>query len=816
MRKIFYCIFILLFIFLTSCQRVIINKTAAAQTVAQTATHHSQWTWTDVELNGMGWITGLVVCPSPPYQIYARSDVAGVFRYDRRTQRWVQLLDSFGLDDRNVYSVDGLAVDHVNGNILYFAGNPTNAAGEIWKSVNAGESWQPTGLSDVAKVYMGGNDDYRSDVGERIAVDPNNGNVIYFGSRRDGLWRKIANNPWEKVSGIPQFARAINTSIPGYTFIAFDKNGGTTNINGVTVTSTFYVGAFLCVQDPSENGVYKTQDGGRTFVQMQLPQPSPSGHFRHPLRGAVNADGIFITTTEHGILRGTRNSNALTNVVNAENLSGLAVNPDGRRFTVLGNAKEHPVYFSDVSGQNWTNIPQRNGIKIPYQNDDWCHPERGGYIIDPADRSGRTAFAGTGFGVIKTVNLAASEREVVWDDHTQGMSILCVSTVKAAPVRDGHDLHAAVLDMGGFSIRDIKRVPTSRLAANNAGTFNVEWNIPLTGITGMDYSYWFPKNMVYVGWHEFGYYTDFALKFGTTTDGGNTWNEISIPHTGKRAVGLGRVESAGVIAMSSKNPNNLVYSPTGGFVRYSMDMGKTWHDASANIAQGVGTKFFMDSNLNAMYERLMPFWTAQNIVSDKINGNVFYLFTVKNGMSAEFWRSDNGGRTWRRTYTRHENAPDGINSVALPFTNVRVNPAKEGDVFIAIRPGHDGEDSQRPFDYKPLWRSTDRNCTNFETVDGVQFAIDVAFGKGDSPDVPYIYIYGKANNEDIFGVYLSKDDARTWTRITSENQQFGRVQGLEADMRYRNRVFLYTGGRGIVCGQTVNFTKEWDDWYDWR
>jgi hypothetical protein len=733
--------------------------------------------------------------------MYARSDVGGVFRYNRQTERWTQLLDSFGLDHRNVYSVDGLAVDPANGNILYFAGNPTDAAGEIWKSINAGVTWQPTGLRDVAKVYMGGNDDYRSDVGERIAVDPNNSNIIYFGSRKDGLWRKFANQPWEKVSVLPE-----TSSAPGYTYIAFDKNGGTTTVNGHIVTSIFYVGAFLSGSGSTDrlniSGVYKTTDGGMSFTKMEGTDNS-----RQPLRGAVNSNGVFVTTVQQGILQGTRNSNALSQAVIADNsISGLAVSVNGRNFVALGNSKDHPVYFSDVSGLNWTNVPQRNGIKIPYQDDDWCHPERGGYVIDPADSSGRTAFAGTGFGVVKTVNLSASERVVVWDDHTQGMSILCVNTVKAAPVRNGHDLHAAVLDMGGFSIRDVSIVPTSRLAANNAGTFTVEWDIPLTGITGMDYSYWNPKYMVYVGWHEFGYYTDFALKFGVTTDGGNTWTETSIPDSRKRSIGLGRIESAGVIAMSSRNPNNLVYSPTGGFVRYSMDMGKTWHDASANIARGVNTKFFMDQNQNAMYERLMPFWTAQNVAADRINGNVFYIFTVRNGITSEFWRSENSGRTWRRTYTG--TSPNGIDSTGLPFTNVRVNPAREGDVFIAIRPGFDGEDSVRPFDYKPLWRSTDRTCTNFTRVPGVQYAIDVAFGKGDSPDIPYIYIYGKANGDDIFGVYLSKDNAQTWTRITNENQQFGRVQGLEADMRYRNRVFLYTGGRGIVYGQSTNFTKE--------
>jgi hypothetical protein len=765
------------------------------------------WVWTDVELNGMGWITGIVVCSVSPYQIYARSDVGGVYRYDRRTERWMQLLDSFGLNDRNVYSVDALAVDPINGNTLYFAGNATNAAGEIWKSTDAGATWRPTGLRDAGKLYIGGNDDYRFETGERLAIDPNNSGVIYFGSRRDGLWRKFADQAWEKVTALTG-----TSSAPGYTYIAFDKNGGTTTVNGRVVTAVFYVGAYLNEEGSGASGVYKTTDGGVTFVKMS---GTVNGSTQQPLRGTVNADGVFVTTTQAGIARGTRSSNTLSSVVTAGNIvSGLAVSTDGKSFVALGKNKDLPVYFSDANGNNWKNIPQQNGVKIPYQNDDWCHPERGGYIIDPIDSSGKTAFAGTGFGVVKTVNLSASQRAVIWDDHTRGMSILCVNTVKAAPVRNGHDLHAAVLDMGGFSIRDITRVPASRLAANNAGTFNVEWNVPLTGITGMDYSYWYPKYMVYAGWHEFGYYTDYAFKFGVTVDGGNTWNEISIPDREKTRAGLGRIESAGVIAMSSTNPNNLVYSPTGGFVRYSTDMGKTWRDASAFFSAGVSTNFYLDASRPAMYERLMPYWTAQNVAADRINGSVFYILTVKNGIAAEFWRSENGGRSWTKTYTG--NSSGKMDAAGLPFSNVRVNPVREGDVFVAIRPGHDGEDSARPFDYKPLWRSINRTCGDFQRVPNVQCAVDVAFGKGDTPDTPYIYIYGKANGDSFFGVYLSKDDAKTWIRITGENQQYGRVQGLEADMRYKNRVFLYTGGRGIICGETADFTKEWDDWYNWK
>lgn len=59
--------------------------------------------------------------------------------------------------------------------------------GEVYKSDDRGATWILTGLS-ARNVYIGGNDDYRQDTGERLTVYPNQSNDIYFGSRFNGLW----------------------------------------------------------------------------------------------------------------------------------------------------------------------------------------------------------------------------------------------------------------------------------------------------------------------------------------------------------------------------------------------------------------------------------------------------------------------------------------------------------------------------------------------------------------------------------------------------------------------------------------------------
>jgi Bacterial Ig-like domain (group 2) len=56
----------------------------------------SGFSWESVNTQGMGYVTGLVVHPLAPNDIYIRTDVGGAYRFDRTNQYWVPLLDQFG------------------------------------------------------------------------------------------------------------------------------------------------------------------------------------------------------------------------------------------------------------------------------------------------------------------------------------------------------------------------------------------------------------------------------------------------------------------------------------------------------------------------------------------------------------------------------------------------------------------------------------------------------------------------------------------------------------------------------------------------
>src|SRR6202142_4012770 len=72
--------------------------------------------WKNVNVQGMGYVTGLVVQPSAPFDVYIRTDVGGAYRFDRGSSSWIPLLDA--LATQGGIGTESVAID---------PGNPSRA-----------------------------------------------------------------------------------------------------------------------------------------------------------------------------------------------------------------------------------------------------------------------------------------------------------------------------------------------------------------------------------------------------------------------------------------------------------------------------------------------------------------------------------------------------------------------------------------------------------------------------------------------------------------------------------------------------------------
>ena len=227
--------------------------TNAEQAASQLASSAAEsYSWRNVEIIGGGFVTGIEFSASEPGLAYARTDIGGAYRWDDAAGRWIPLTDWAGWDNYHLLGIESIATDPVDPDRVYLAAGTYTASwarnGAILRSTDRGRTWKITQMP----FQMGGNEPGRS-IGERLAIDPNKHNVLYFGSRDNGLWKSTDfGKSWHRVQSFP----VEGMSGIGIGFVLFDKNSGSSG----SPTPTIYVGVAS-----KDNHLYRSTDGGETW-----------------------------------------------------------------------------------------------------------------------------------------------------------------------------------------------------------------------------------------------------------------------------------------------------------------------------------------------------------------------------------------------------------------------------------------------------------------------------------------------------------------------------------------------------------------------
>src|SRR5450432_3738627 len=209
---------------------------------AQAAIPSERYTWKNVKVVIGGFVPGIEFSTKEPGLAYCRTDIGSVYRWDNSNKKWIPLTDMIG--EPNYHGAESLATDPVDANNVYVAeGMYGNGPAAILRSHDKGNSWEITSVP----FKMGGNENGRG-VGERLAVDPNDNRILYFGSRHDGLWMSTDSAvTWNKVEIFPIKGKPINPdanrrggpSEAGLSFVIFDAKSGSAG----AATPTIFVGS---------------------------------------------------------------------------------------------------------------------------------------------------------------------------------------------------------------------------------------------------------------------------------------------------------------------------------------------------------------------------------------------------------------------------------------------------------------------------------------------------------------------------------------------------------------------------------------------
>ena len=717
------------------------------------------YVWKNVQMVGGGFVDGIIFHPTAEGVRYARTDMGGAYRWSEEAKRWQPILDWVPYQDFNLMGVESIAVDPNDPNRVYLScGTYTDEKtpnGAILRSNDRGKTFQRTNVP----FKMGGNENGRGN-GERMRVDPNDGNIIYLGTRQAGLWRSTDRGvTWSRVESFPDVTEPGPPPKPqewwkrpnGVVFVVFDPVVVYDPRSGPRLkgSSTIYAGASLM----GTNNLFRSTDGGKTWQ----PVPGQPTAYR-PIRSALASDGTLYITygTDPGPWRMTggalwkfdTRTGAWTDITpdkpSAERRFGYAgVSVDAHHpRTLIVSSFYRPggedIFRSRDGGATWKPVFKGGGTYdfslapyVAHTPIHWLFDIE----IDPAD-SDHAIFT-TGYGGYETFDLTDvdSGKPTKWSVMSTGIEETVALDLLSPP--QGAHLFTAVGDYGGFVHWDLdKPAPEGNYDHPHFGNTN--------GVACAEDK---PEIVVRVGRGS----GNRGGNIGYSLDGGKSWQPTA--STPQRNSMLGH------IAVSSDGAT-WVWTPERGAVSFTRDRGATWAES-----QGIPRE--------------------TRVIADRVNPLKFYGIALFDG---KLFTSTDGAATFTE---RPLSLPDGLPQRGGNRGDDRggqdriyATPGKEGDLWLAA--------------FNGLYHSTDTGAT-FARLGGVQQIHAFGFGKA-APGAGYPALYLIGVVDGVRGIFRSDDTARAWVRINDDQHQWGLVLQITGDPKQYGRVYVGTHGRGTMYG----------------
>ncbi|PYH87469.1 xyloglucanase [Aspergillus ellipticus CBS 707.79] len=712
------------------------------------------YTWKNVVTGGGGGFTpGIVFNPSAKGVAYARTDIGGPYRLNS-DDTWTPLLDWVNNTNWHDWGIDAIATDPVDTDRVYLAvgmytidWDPND--GSILRSTDQGDTWAETKLP----FKVGGNMPGRG-VGERLAVDPNDNSILYFGARSGhGLWKSTDyGETWSNVTSFTwtgtyvQDASSEYTADPvGIAWVTFDSTSGSSG----SATPRIFVG----VVDTGES-VFVSEDAGETWSWVSgepqygfLPHkgvlsPAEKTLYISYSNGAGPYDGTNGTVHKYNISSGVWTDISPTSMASTYyGYGGLAVDlqvPGTVMVAALNCWWPDEIIFRSLdSGATWSPIWAWNGYpsidyyytydisNAPWLQDDTStdeFPVRVGWMvealaIDPFDSN--HWLYGTGETIYGGHDL------LKWDtSHNVTLSSLAVGIEEMAVLGlitppGGPALLSAVGDDGGFYHSSLDTAPSQAFHTPTDGTTN-----------GIDYAGNQPANIVRSGANDdlptvalsssFGqsWYADYAASSSTGT---------------------------GAVALSANADTILLVNSDGAFRSHSQ----------------------------ATFAAVSSLPSGAVIASDKANNTFFY-----GGSGSAIYVSSDTATTFSKTTTLGS---------STTVHAIRAHPSVAGDIWASTDTG--------------LFHSTDFGASFTQIGSGCTEGWSFGFGKA-STTGGYPVISGFFTVEGVTALFKTEDEGVNWEMISDAAHGFGAVASnvVNGDLQTYGRVFVGTNGRGIFYG----------------
>jgi xyloglucan-specific exo-beta-1,4-glucanase len=695
--------------------------------------------WQNVRIGGGGFVTGIVTHPTSRI-IYARTDVGGAYRLDADTDRWTPITDWVGGPDWPLSGIESLAVDPLHSDRVYIAAGMYTQRWSpdavMLRSDDRGRTFRPTRVP----FKCGGNEAGRFN-GERLAVDPNAPEILFFGSRLDGIWKSTdASLTWRRVRN---FAVPRGTDGVGVVTIVFHAESGHRGEPTPVI--------FAAVSRPWDY-LYRSHDAGRSWRAIA---GGPRG--LRPNHAVIGPDGWMYLSFGREAGPNTMTDGAVWKYHPAsgqwKDITPLSPITDHRTFgygTVAVDARRPGavmagtfcrwsggdiIFRSTDGGENWRPISPRHGDRWDTTEAPWLNFHRaqpmvtnwiGSLQIDPHD-SNRVWYT-TGWGVFRSDDVTRSDehKPTHWAFYCDGFEETVINDL-ASPSRGPH-LLSAMGDISGFRHDDLRVSPPQGFYPHGCGS---NTSIAVAALR--------PEFAVRTFGGE-------RVNMALSTTGGRYWQFLPTQPPGAQ-YGRAAVNCNGTAIIWT--PSDGAWSPANRPPYFTHDRGRSWH-ACRDIGHG-----------------LVP-------CADPINSRIFYAFEPQHG---HLLQSANGGARFSIALSNLPHSPGEL----------RATMGRTQDLWLACGAGVYHMDLRH--------RHTQR-CHAIEAAE------HIGFGRGaPGRSYPAVYVVGTCGG--IYGFYRSVDAGTTWARINDFEHQFFSISCIIGDPRIFGRVYLGTSGRGIIFGDII-------------
>lgn len=584
------------------------------------------YAWGAVVMGGGGFVNAITAHPAKKDLFYARTDVGGAYRWEEATKAWVPITDWLSPDELSFMGVESLAVDPRDENRVYMVGGTSywnRGRTGFLRSADKGKTWH---VIDVTAQWKSNGNGMGRQSGEKLAVDPNNGSILFYGSRRNGLFRSTdTGTTWQEVKGFP---KSETPNGNGIVFVTFDPASGRPG----QATPVLYA----AVSRPTFN-FYVSRNGGANW---QAVREAPTGLM--PQRQTLAVDGTMYITyaygagphgdkrCDEGMDRGAVWSfnmrdgrwSEITPFGRQRAYSGVSVdakNPKRVVVTTINTYLRQPwghgdrIFLTEDGGKKWRDLIDERTVEMDEDGFPWIRGKAmhwaGCITLDPFNA--KRAFLTSGNGIFRTETLG--EPVSRWLFSSRGVEETVPMDVVSIP--DG-PLVSVILDYDGFVHDDIRVSPKNGAHSPSMGS-----------VTALAVAAQKPAMMARAG-----------ARLAISADGGATWNESPNTPEEKSAHGSLAWSADGKTLMWSPSKSTGVYR--------TRDKGKTWLKAE-------GVDF------------------AARVVADPVNPRRFYLYRASSG---EIWSSKNGGISFEVI-----NQTDTGGSERMT-----VVPGREGHLWLAM------------------------------------------------------------------------------------------------------------------------------------